>query len=139
MQWLARREHSSHELHAKLVRKGCAPEVAAEAIERLRTERLVSDERFIEGWIRARKRRGVGPLRVRQELQEKGISKEKVEQWLDARGREWIELLKQVRCKKFGARPPKNYSERAKQARFLQYRGFGPDQIQQVLSTRDID
>jgi regulatory protein len=115
------------------------PDVAAQVVERLRAERLLSDERFIEALISAKRRRGQGPLRVRQELEKKGIAREVIEQWLDPRGREWIELLEEVRRKKFGARQPKNYAERAKQARFLQYRGFTSDQIQQVLNARDIE
>ena len=122
-----------------LAKKGCAPEVAAQVIERLKIERLLSDERFIESVIAARRRRGYGPLRVRQELEQKGIPKETIERRLDAAGREWIELLQQVRRKKFGAKPPKSYPARAKQARFLQSRGFTFDQIQRILNVRDID
>jgi regulatory protein len=134
---LARREHSSFELHNKLVKKGCAPELAAQVIERLAAERLLSDERFIEGLIAARRRRGHGPLRVRHELEKKGIPEEAIEHWLDPGGHEWVELLREVRRKKFGAKQPKNFSERAKQARFLQGRGFTFDQIQRVLNARD--
>ena len=108
-----------------------------QVVERLKAERLVSDERFIEGLIAARRRRGIGPLRVQQDLQRKGIPGEAIEQWLDPGGREWIELLHEVRRKKFGVKQPRNFSERAKQARFLQGRGFTFDQIQQVLSGRD--
>ena len=108
-------------------------------VGRLEAERLLSDERFIEAMISAKRRRGHGPLRVQQDLEKKGIPREQVQQWLDPRGREWIELLKDVRAKKFGTRPPKNYAERAKQVRFLQYRGFTLDQIQQVLNARDAD
>jgi len=115
------------------------PAVAAQVVERLKTERLLSDERFIESMIAARQRRGYGPLRVRQELEKKGIPRETVEEWLDPRAREWITLLKEVRRKKFGVKQTKNYAERAKQARFLQGRGFTFDQIQQVLNARDID
>ena len=115
------------------------PEVAAQVVERLKAERLLSDERFIESMIAARRRRGYGPLRVRQELEKKGIPKEAVDVWVDPRGREWIELLKDVRRRKFGPKQTKNYAERAKQARFLHGRGFTFDQIQQVLNTRDID
>lgn len=137
LQMLARREHSSFELHEKLLNKGCTPELAAQTVERLKTERLVSDARFIEGLIAARRRRGYGPLRVRRELEQKGIPEEAIEQWLDPGGGEWLELLQQVRRKKFGVKQPTSYSERAKQARFLQHRGFSFDQIQRIFSGRD--
>ena len=134
---LARREHSSFELHEKLITKGCAPALAVQVVERLKQERLLSDERFIEMLIESRRRRGYGPLRVRQELEKKGIPEDAIEQWLDPFGREWIELLREVRHKKFGGKPPKDFSERARQARFLQYRGFTFDQIQRVMNARD--
>jgi len=38
-----------------------------------------------------------------------------------------------VRRKRFGAEPPRDFHERAKQARFLQYRGFTSDQVRAAL------
>jgi regulatory protein len=108
-------------------------------VERLKLERLLSDERFIESVIASRQRRGYGPLRVRRELEQKGVPKETIEQRLDAGGREWVELLQQVRRKKFGVKQPKSYTARAKQVRFLQSRGFTFDQIQGILNAREMD
>lgn len=115
------------------------PELAAQIVERLQDERLLSDERFVEGLIAIRRRRGVGPLRVRQDLERRGVAPETVERWLNPGGREWLELLREVWRKKFKAKQPATHAERAKQARFLQSRGFSFDQIQQVLNGRDID
>lgn len=100
---------------------------------------MVSDERFMESLIRARRNRGYGPLRIQKELQEKGVAPEAIANWLDATSREWIEDIRRVQQKKFGARLPKSYAERARQARFLQYRGFTYDQIQQLFDPRGRD
>ena len=134
MQYLARREHSCRELQDKLLKKGCDETLAAETVHRLEQERLVSDERFMESLIQARRSRGYGPLRIQKELQEKGVTTEAIERWLDVSGGEWLEDIRRVQRKKFGARLPKSYPERARQARFLQYRGFTYDQIQKVLN-----
>ena len=139
MQYLARREHSRRELHDKLLKKGCAEVLAAETVKRLEQERLVSDDRFMESLIRARRNRGYGPLRIQKELQDKGVTAEAIEGWLDVSGREWLEDIRRVQRKKFGARLPKSYPERARQARFLQYRGFTYDQIQKVLNPHGQD
>jgi regulatory protein len=139
MQHLARREHSRSELHDKLLKKGCAEALAAETVNRLEQERLVSDDRFMESLIRARRSRGYGPLRIQKELQDKGVTAEAIERWLDVSGREWLEDIRRVQRKKFGARLPKSYPERARQARFLQYRGFTYDQIQKVLNPHGQD
>ncbi|MHB8744114.1 MAG: regulatory protein RecX [Sulfuricaulis sp.] len=139
MQWLARREHSRRELHDKLLRKGCPRELAAETVTRLETERLVSDERFMESLIQVRRNRGYGPLHIQKELQEKGVTAEAIERWLNVSSREWLEDIRRVKRKKFGAQLPGSYTERVRQARFLQYRGFTHDQIQQVLNPRAQD
>ena len=115
------------------------PELAAQVIERLQGERLLSDERFVESLITARRRRGIGPLRVRQDLERKGIPSDTVERWLNPNGSEWAELLREVWRKKFRAKQPKTQVERAKQARFLQSRGFSFDQIQRLFNGREDD
>ena len=108
-------------------------------VRQLEAERLLSDDRFMESLIQARRNRGYGPLRIQKELQEKGVAPEAIAHWLDATSRDWIEDIRRVQRKKFGARLPKNYTERARQARFLQYRGFTYDQIQQLLDPRGQD
>jgi regulatory protein len=139
MQYLARREHSRRELHDKLLKKGCDEATAAETVKRLEQERLVSDDRFMESLIQTRRSRGYGPLRIQKELQEKGVTAEAIECWLDVSSREWLDDIRRVQRKKFGARLPKSYPERARQARFLQYRGFTYDQIQKLLNPHGQD
>ncbi len=136
LNWLARREHSPQEIHNKLIHRGCSKAVAATVTTQLEAETLLSEERFIESLIRVRRNRGFGPLRIQKELHDKGVSPDIIDSWVDVRAREWIEAVKEVRRKKFGSARPKIYAERAKQARFLQYRGFTYDQIQQVLDPR---
>jgi regulatory protein len=122
-----------------MLNKGCAEAIAAEVVRQLETERLLSDDRFMESLIRARRNRGYGPLRIQKELQEKGVAPEAIAGWLDVTSRDWSDDIRRVQRKKFGARLPKNYAERARQARFLQYRGFTYDQIQQLLDPRGRD
>lgn len=137
--WLARREHSRAEVMAKLARKGCASDVAEGVVAVLTAQELLSDERFAESLVRSRRRRGYGPARIRKELEEKGLENGTVARWLDARNDDWLAELERVRRKKFGRRAPRSYEERAKQIRFLQYRGFTYDQIQQALNSRAAD
>ncbi|WP_296670764.1 regulatory protein RecX [Sulfuricaulis sp.] len=139
MQYLARREHSCRELQHKLLRKGCDEALAAVVVSNLESEHLVSDDRFMESLIRARRNRGYGPLRIQKELQEKGVAPAAIENWLVVTRQEWLEDIRRVQRKKFGGKIPKSYAERARQARFLQYRGFTYDQIQQLLNPRGQD
>lgn len=136
---LSRREHSRGEMQEKLARKGCQPGLVDQVVQQLTTERLLSEDRFVESYVRARRRRGYGPARIREELRQRAVDKDTIEPWLDAGSRDWLEDLRRARCKKFGAKMPGDFSERARQARFLQYRGFTTEQIQKVLNSRDTE
>jgi regulatory protein len=46
-----------------------------------------------------------------------------------ASGPDWQALARRVRTAKFGRQPPASWADRARQARFLQYRGFSSDHI----------
>lgn len=129
---LARREHSARELGRKLRERGFARDAVEEVIEGLVGERLVDDRRFAEAMTASRAGRGQGPVRIRAVLQEHGLDEGLVQQALDESDTDWPALAAAVRKKRFG-RLPADYRERARQARFLQYRGFTADQIQHAL------
>ena len=134
---MARREHSCRELSAKLLSKGYEQTLVSETVAALQAQRLLSDERFTEALIRARRARGLGPVRIQQELQEKGIGDELIEAKLDFSSDAWMDELDRVRRKKFGDSLPGGIATRAKQTRFLQYRGFTLEQIQRIWNPRD--
>lgn len=130
---LARREHSIEELKRKLVSRGHEEAQVGAIVEKLLSKRLVSDERFAAGMVRHRAQRGQGPIRIRAELREQGVADAVIEQEFETAGVDWNQLAADVRRRKFGAAPPGDFRLRAKQARFLQYRGFSADQISAAL------
>lgn len=142
MELLARREHSCQELTAKLVRKGWSESIAQEVVQALANEHMVSDERFAESLLQTRRQRGYGPVRIQHELSQKGVADSIIEsimeptldQGLDPISPNWMNEIRNVKEKKFGKEEPKDIKERARQARFLQHRGFTFDQIRQVLN-----
>ena len=129
---LARRDYASEDLRRKLLDKGYDPTVVANLIERLCTEKLVDDRRYVESFVSYRAARGQGPLRVRADLRKIGLQGEIVEQGLAAYG-DWIADLRSARQKKFGAQLPTHYADKQRQARFLGYRGFTGAQIRLAL------
>ena len=137
--WLARREYGRQELIRKLVQRGCAEEAATRIVAALAAEGSVSDERFIEALLHVRRARGYGPLYIRRELEEKGIDRPSIERWLDADSRDWLVDARRVSKKKFGGKQPASLAERAKQTRFLQYRGFTHEQIRRALGSGGVD
>ena len=130
---LSRREHSTEELRRKLTAKGYAEAGVAAVVEKLTTKKLVSDERFVSTYVHHHARRGQGPVRIRAELRQQGIADSQIQQEVSDGETDWNRLAGEVRRRKFGAELPRTPSERAKQARFLQYRGFNSDQIRAAL------
>ena len=137
MDYLARREHGRAELVAKLEKAGFEPEISQETVALLVDDGLQSDERYAEAHIASRIRQGKGPVRIRAELRERGLAGSLIETALDAAGADWYRLAREVRRNKFGERLPAEFRDKAKQMRFLQYRGFESDQVQAAVSTAD--
>ena len=136
MDLLARREHSLAELREKLAAREFDPEEIEAALAGLARQGLASDARFTEGFIAARIRKGQGPIRIRAELAERGIDAEAIARAL-AEAADWLALAREVRARRFGAAAPKDFRERARQSRFLQYRGFAADQIRAAMGGDD--
>jgi len=134
MDYLARREHGREELINKLLRAGFGQDIADEVVARLVDERLQSDARYVEAFITSRINQGKGPLRIRADLRERGISDAAISHGLDAAGHDWFMAAIEVRRKKFGACEPADFEEKARQMRFLQSRGFDTDQVQAAVS-----
>jgi len=134
MDYLARREHCRAELLDKLARFGFDIATAEEAVTQLGTDGLQSDARFAEAFVRTRINQGKGPARIRADLRGRGLDAASVDAAIDAAGEDWAALARDVRLKKFGAEAPSDYPEKARQMRFLQSRGFEPDQIRSAVS-----
>lgn len=129
MDFLARREYGQTELINKLANKGYIRQVAEQAIFKLTAEGLQSDQRFAANFVRSRISQGKGPVRMRSELGQRGIDDIGIVQAIEAAGTDWHELACTVRLKKFGDARPADFKAKAKQMRFLQYRGFEHDHI----------
>ncbi len=128
---LARREHSRAELAQKLVAHGTPDEIAA-VLDQLQSVKLLSDERFAAAFVRSRSER-FGAGRLRQELRQRGVATELVEHELAAEELpSELDRARAVWQRKFESAPA-DAKEWAKQARFLQGRGFGSDIIRRLL------
>ncbi len=133
MDYLARREYAAGELRDKLARAGFDAGLAAAVVGELAADDLQSDERFLEAFLHSRVRQGKGPIRIRAELCERGIPAATAESAVAGSGYDWRGQAVEVRVRKFGAALPVEFVEKARQMRFLQYRGFGPEQIRAAL------
>jgi regulatory protein len=129
---LAARDFASGELRARLVQRGFDISAAAAAIQELAEQRLLDDVRYAGNYVSYRAARGHGPVRIADDLRGFGLPADLVSAAL-ADGPDWRALARDVRVRKFGAGEPSSRAEEARQARFLQYRGFSSDHIRSAL------
>ncbi len=133
LDFLARREHSQQELRQKLNARNDDAEAVEAVLRQLGDERLQSDERFTESYVNHRFNAGIGPLKIRYELRQKGVDDLLVDNSLEPLVDEWEPLMRQQRVRKFGEMLPDDYAARMKQARFLQNRGFSPESVMRLF------
>jgi regulatory protein len=130
---LARREHSRLELERKLGMRSFDAEVVAATLDELEHDNLLDTARFAESYVRSRAEKGFGPKRIRLELGERGVGGTEADAALEAAAIDWAERARGVREKRFGAPAPGEFTERARQSRFLDYRGFEAADIAAAL------
>ncbi|MCB5185126.1 recombination regulator RecX [Methylobacillus gramineus] len=136
--YLTRREYSYQELQQKLRMYASEEDDVQALLDDFKQRGWLSDARYTEQIVHARKGR-FGSLRVAHELREHGVADELIGQAVAEVQTDELATATNVYRKKF-ATPPQSREEWAKQARFLQGRGFGFEIIRQVLrNTPDED
>lgn len=102
-------------------------------VAKLTESGLQSDTRLAESFIRAKANRGQGPMKVKMELRQKGLSDDIIQQAMMESEVDWQTLAIEVSAKKFSRDfSPSDPKQRAKRQRFLQQRGFSFEQISVV-------
>lgn len=132
---LARREHSRVELFRKLnSRFANNIEIINQVLDTLVKENYQSDERFTEAYIRYRRERGYGPVKIKLELQERGIDADIISRLLNFNDTSWWDKIKTLRNKRYGNDVDMDYKAQMKQQRFFAQRGFTQDQIKSLAN-----
>lgn len=137
MRFLARREHSRAELHAKLLPHVQEGEDVDAVLDELEKHNWLSDPRAAELIVNTRRGR-FGAQRIAHEMRQKGLSEDLVARALPKLKETELEAAREVWQKKFGTFPA-DQKEKARQARFLQSRGFAMDVVMKVLRHEDLD
>ena len=128
---LARREHTRVELARKLAGLGTQEEIAGVLAE-MESLQLQSDDRAAENYLRSNASR-LGASRLRQTLKTRGVASEMIDaQMAQADLPEEIDRARAAWSRKF-SEVPANQKEWARQARFLQSRGFASDIIRRLF------
>lgn len=130
--YLARREYSRAELQHKLLALTDDESEVEAVLDELTKRNLLSEARFVDQVVHARQRK-FGSRRIQHELREKGVSQAAIEHAVADFKLTELATARAVWQKKFG-QPPTSASERAKQMRFMQSRGFSSNVIFKLIS-----
>lgn len=132
MNLLARREHGHVELARKLRLRGADAEMIEVELQRLTDDGLLSEQRYLESYIRSRANEGRGPMRIREELTQRGLARELVEYALAEAVNDWQAQMEDLWRRRFSGRVV-DLKDKAKQSRFLAQRGYAVDDIRRLL------
>lgn len=131
---LAKRDYASGEIKRCLKRYSSDEDSINSVMDRLISHHYLDDSRLIEKEIKKQLAKRHGPSRIKQELRQKGLELLAIEQALEDLDVDWFELAEELRIKKFGDELPTAPKEKAKQIRYLQYRGHTMGIIMELLS-----
>ena len=134
---LTRKEYSKKDLIEKLALYAENHEEVLTLVEELSRENYQSDQRVAEMVVRSQIRKGKGPNRIKLALRAKSIDKELAQN--DMNEIDWYDEAYQLKVKKYGVDVNKDPKIKAKQIRFLQYRGFEMDAIMKAISRKNRD
>lgn len=134
---LSRREYGRKELARALADYAESYEALESLLDSLQKEGYQSDERYAEMFIRSRVSRGQGEVRIRNDLNQKGVDKTLIAEKLREAEVDWFECARQQRVKKVGFKALDDPKAKAKVQRFLLYRGFTHEQCQYAIESSE--
>ncbi|QOV67864.1 recombination regulator RecX [Citrobacter sp. BDA59-3] len=139
---LAMRDHAEQELRRKLTapvmgkngleKMDATPEDVDKVIAWCMENNYLDDARFARQFIASRSRKGYGPARIRQEMGQKGLARDICESAMRECDIDWCELAREQAQRKFGEPLPVAFAEKVKVQRFLLYRGYLLEDIQEI-------
>ncbi|WP_347988915.1 regulatory protein RecX [Methylomonas sp. AM2-LC] len=135
MRLLARREHSQRELLDKLALRGFKRQEVEPILKEMIAQNWQNDSRFVECYVRQRIADGYGPLRIRYELQQRGIDDVDLDTLADEYVDGWQNQLLSVYERKYDQVKVLSAAEWLKRNRFLYQRGFNAEMIKTLFAT----
>ena len=129
---LGRREYSIFELGQRLCQKWPDATDVDVLIDALVAENLLSDERFVESFVRFRLQRFQGPLKIKAALRSKGVSDSLISRELETRTHEWSDLAAQWLDRQHAG--VIDFDAKKKYYRRLTSRGFTHEQAMDALN-----
>ncbi len=136
------RPRSVFEIRSYLKRKKYGIAIRESVVEKLINDTYLDDDRFTQEWIKDRLAfKQYSRLRVKKELQEKGITKEKIDHYLDklySVDKE-LEIAKNRACKYLKERRIDSTRKNEKLGKYLYSCGFSYETINEVIKDLEFE
>ena len=137
------RLRSENELLGRLKQKGFSPELSLNLVNFLKDKQFIDDRLFTKGWIASRLKKPFGLRRIRQELAQKGLDKQIIEEAFVRVKEDYDEsgVIRELAKKRFSRlNGIELLKAKARVYAYLLRRGFSPDIIGEVVSkiTRNV-
>lgn len=133
---LARRDYGKEELLTKLKNYALDPDEALKLAEEMERKKYVDDKRVGNSIVRNEVSKGCGPRKIQMVLKNKKIQVDGLAE--DLKELDWFQIAYDLKVRKFGEAVATDQKEKARQIRFLQYRGFDLDIVFKVVGHENI-
>jgi len=137
--WLGQREFSVQDFRTKLEKVCEIPELIEQLLEDFIARDWLNEQRYMTSFVRQKLSAGLGLYRIRQELKQHGIKQNQAELYFEQLEIDWFEQALGTYRKKYGESDCQDLKEKAKRFRYMQYRGFSPDQIKYAMEAQQDD
>ena len=137
--WLSKRDYSVKDFKLKLDNVCQLDELKQVLLDEFIANDWLNEHRYLSAFVRAKVAAGLGVRRISLELQQHGIKLSDTEAHLAELNVDWFEQARRTYERKYGDTPVKDYKEKSKRYRFMQYRGFDNEQIQYAMTDRSDD
>jgi len=130
------RLRSENELLTRLKQKGFSEQVSKNTVNFLKEKEFIDDRIFAKGWVASRLKRPFGLRRIKQELAQKGLDKNIIEDLLSQAKKDYSEeqIVSQLAGQRFlrlkGIEPQK---AKMRVYAYLLRRGFSPEIVGEIV------
>lgn len=135
--WLGRQEYSIDKFSRKLRQYEATEEQVHLIVQEFCQHNWLSEQRYCEGFVRSRIRKGQGKARIINDARTHGLDQQTLlaalNQAEDDDKVDWFELALETYQRRYGQTEVSDFKEKAKRIRFMQYRGFTMEQVQYAI------
>lgn len=137
--WLGQKEFSVSDFRNKLQRVCADLDMIEQLLQDFIARDWLNEQRYMTSFVRQKISAGLGQYRIKQELNQHGIKSSESELYFEQMEFDWFEQALATYQKKYGQSQCDDFKEKGKRFRYMQYRGFSPDQIKYAMEAQAQD